>query len=179
MLADCDEDGTISIEEYACQNLHLCNRGQLKLVFETRDRDGDGVLSGEELTKNPDSLRFVNRDTNGDGAVDKAEFCSGTKSAEEKAAREKDFATKDVDKNGTLTQQEFFVAPAQRAFWKADQDADRILSRDEFGKAAAYAGLGDGIDRVFGELDLNKNGTLSLDEFQLPPEKKGPVAEGE
>ncbi len=174
MLADWDEDGMVSMEEYACRNQHLCDRGQLTLVFETRDRDGDGMLSGEEFTKNPDSLRFIHRDVNGDGAVDKAEFCSGAKSPEEKTAREKDFEAKDRDENGTLTQQEFFVAPAQRAFWKADQDEDNVLSREELGMVAPYADLGEGIDRMFGELDLNKNGALSLDEFQLPPEKASP-----
>ena len=113
LLADWDEDGSISIEEFACQNASYCDRGQVKHAFECLDRDGDAGLSQEELTNTPVQIRFLDRGTNGDGAVDKAEFCSQTRTPEEKAGREADFAKKDQDNNGALSQEEFLAGAGQ------------------------------------------------------------------
>lgn len=109
LLADWDEDGTLSIEEFACQNQDYCDRGQLKLVFETIDRDRDGRLSQAEFIDQPDTVRFLDRDANTDGVIDLEEFCAGTTNAEGIDARKKEFTGKDEDGSGTLTQEEFLA----------------------------------------------------------------------
>ena len=166
LLADWDEDGTISIDEYACQNQHLCDRGQLKLVFEARDCDGDGRLSRPEFTEQPDAVRFITRDTNSDGVVDAEEFCSGTKSPKEKAAREKDFKKKDRDENGKLAMREFLNEKYNQPFWDADESGDNSLSREELAAIPGYAHQGDEVAESFDAMDRNTDGAISLTEFQ-------------
>lgn len=108
LLADWDEDGLVSYDEFSRQNRRYHERGQMKLVFDTFDRDGNGRLSQNEFTERPVAMDFIDRDTNGDRLIDKEEFCAAAKSPEDKTAREKDFAKKDSDANGKLAQDEFF-----------------------------------------------------------------------
>jgi Ca2+-binding EF-hand superfamily protein len=114
LLADWDEDGNLSYDEFSRQNGRYHERGQMKLVFETFDRDGNGQLSRDEFTEKPAAMGFIDRDTNGDSLVDKKEFSAAAKSTKDKAAREKDFAKKDSDANGKLTQNEFFGAATDK-----------------------------------------------------------------
>ena len=84
MRADTDNDGAISRAEYVAQSDQR---------FARLDANGDGLLSGDELTGRG-GRRMADADTNKDGKVSKAEF------AAQAADR---FSKLDVNKDGKIS----------------------------------------------------------------------------
>jgi len=146
-----------------------------KEVFEMFDKDGDGIVSIEDMVKlikssglsyEGDNLRqkIKQADTNGDNAIDFDEFMTIFKT--EKVAK------------GPLD------SDFEKYFQKFDKDDDGFISKSEFKKKikSVFKKLGkditnDDIKDAFKLIDSNGDGKITLDEFEadipLPKKAKG------
>lgn len=79
------------------------------------------------------------------------------------AATEKDFVARDADKNGTITLQEFTAVEA-RGLTALDADKNGSLSLEEFTSKTKPEGM-DAAKANFAKQDLNKDGVISVDEW--------------
>ncbi len=153
---DVNKDGKITKEEIVAYRTGL---------FKAADKNNDGYLEGEEIRVFLANRRFAMRDADGDGKL----------SAEEIGRRRAEWF-KEADKNndGFLTQDELKAARdarrADRAKRRADrakQGADKPRMR-RLQKAHKHRGRrGRGMGRWFMRLDLNKDGRISLAEYNL------------
>ena len=122
-----------------------------------------------EIKSNLDA-RFKAIDTNGDGAIGKAEIDAANALVAKEAAAavskrvEAEFAQLDSDKNGQISLTEFRAAapdprptPADETLAKLDSNKDGKISLQEFG--------GDTLG-AFDRLDANKDGKLTQQEQQ-------------
>ena len=139
------------------------------------------LLSKEE--KNELLLMFQSFDKNGDGVLSKEEIFEGFKQTmgEVEAAKEVDRIMNeiDIDKNGTIDYNEFVMAASNRqkmlnkeklegAFKIFDKDGNGSISADEiksvlFGNNAADKKT---IENIIKEVDSNGDGEISLNEFK-------------
>lgn len=71
---DSNGDGALSLEELTAQVEERAKK-RAQRMFERRDANGDGVLSGDELRQDRRAeARFDRLDSDGDGSLSKAEF---------------------------------------------------------------------------------------------------------
>jgi len=112
-------------------------RGMGQVDFETLDRTGDGLLTGEDFAAAADA-RFAELDADGDGEVTEAEFLE--RAGENAAER------------------------AAEMFARLDADGDGVLSRDVF--EARGADRGRGMGRMIARFDSDGDGAIDAGEFE-------------
>jgi Ca2+-binding EF-hand superfamily protein len=173
--ADCDKTGG--------------HQGRGAARFEQIDSNKDGKISLAELTASRESW-LTKVDTNKDGVATQAEI-DASSSANHKERLQKMFEREDANKDGRLTRDETRLPSAW--FEKADANKDGALSPAELadarknahadkpsqhagGKGRQFDQNSDGkVDRQelrtaaanqFAQLDKNKDGSLTSDEFR-------------
>jgi len=144
-------------------------------MFESRDKNGDGKLSPEEL---PNERVFKMLDKDGDGFVTKAEAKSmrgGGAGAPDKQRMKRavDATMKRMDTNmdGKIGADE--LPRAGRLTMKADRNKDGFIDAKELARAMAAGGRGgrsgDPIQRLM-QMDANKDGAIQKEEWKARPE---------
>ncbi len=120
---------------------------------------------------------FLDRDTDLDGKLSPDELLKGTPEGQASIAKHI-FPGFDVDKDGFLSLDEFFVTPLvdQIYFWHVplkDENGDDKLSRDEFIYEAErkFPSAGALLNLYFDRYDLNADGSLAHDEFEFTTPK--------
>ncbi|XP_021899249.1 calmodulin-like protein 2 [Carica papaya] len=143
-------------------------RGELKRVFGTFDKNGDGFITKQELRESMKSMRMsmteteveemVSKlDSNGDGLIDFEEFClvyddgSHGEMGEEGGGEE----------TGEL----------KEAFDVFDKDRDGLISVDELGSVLFALGLQEGkrvedCREMIRKVDVDGDGMVNFDEFK-------------
>lgn len=187
LLLDENEDGRLSLAEFAAEYWDMVYDGRCEKLFALLDDNHDQALGREEHVDRPEEVTFILRDANADDKLTLEEFAPGATRAGRAAAGEQ-FAKRDRDGDGHLSLREFLFRAGDEAFWAMDRDANERVSLEEFvagesGQAVSGAGLAarngalqddaprsgamQGAIRVFGAMDLDGNRGLSLEEFRI------------
>ena len=135
-------------------------RKEWQKSFKDNDWNGDGVLSGDEVSPgasrwSASSHQFSQMDRNNNGLISRNEWTGATQ----------DFYRLDQDHSGNLSIKEFDQRPGPDQFSEFDYDNDRVITYGEW-----YPNT----RRSFEVLDLNRDGKLTRDEFYNP--QKYPVS---
>jgi len=144
---DRNKDGVITRQEW---------RVSIERSFDNHDRNGDGVLSGNEVGAgapcgeydDQESRRsdpFGAFDRNNDGVISRSEWTGMVE----------DFNRLDDDQNGILSLEEFHERAGSDRFSELDHNNDGVISRNEWHNTS----------RSFEGLDRNRDGKLNRDEF--------------
>jgi Ca2+-binding EF-hand superfamily protein len=126
----------------ACAGLSGCaglGRGGRELPFHRLDKDGDGVLSRDELPDGINRTAFDSVDENKDGVIDWSEWSR----ADREAGAKERFNAIDADKNTRISFLEFSDAANKSAnfdemFSVLDKDRDGSISPDEFSARPSF-----------------------------------------
>jgi len=168
ILGDVNGDGDIDLEEFiglmcptaadaiSKMTKAVRNMSEAQQLFRILDKDGDGMISMEEMrncgqqfsAKEIDAI-FALGDTNNDGEIDVSEFVAVMcPSASTVVARfSKGFKT---------------LEDVKQAFKKLDKDGDGVISKSEM----AAAGLNEQqVNAIFALGDSNNDGEIDIQEF--------------
>ncbi|MFH1918897.1 MAG: EF-hand domain-containing protein [Planctomycetota bacterium] len=144
-------------------------------MFAALDRNGDGNLNLDEFTNTPQEAVFGKLDADADGKLSLQEFINPKRTPEQVVAAKKGFAQKDSDGDGSLSFKEYAFRGEDDEFWKADQNGDNRLNREEFEVSRIWTTAGDAL-AAFRPLDQNRDDNISLWEFQNRPDSDRPNA---
>lgn len=169
--ADTDGDGIITLEEFSkLPRIQKLPEERRSHIFNRLDKNGDKVLSGDELSlmsrpphqEREAMMRFKELDTDNSGGVSLEELKAGElfkKLPEEK--QEALFKRLDTDGDGQITVKDRPPRPPGGP----DRRGDRPDRPDREGRQ----GKGPDPKRMLEELDEDKDGTLSFEEFRKAP----------
>jgi len=147
-------------------------REELRRVFSTFDKNGDGLISQQEMRESFDKLRLCMSDeelhytirtvdVNGDGSVDFDEFVTLYQSMNCKAPQEDEADMDLIDEDADLVE----------AFGVFDQNGDGLISVEELQSVLKSLGLKEG--RTIGEcrkmiqkIDKDGDGAVNYVEFK-------------
>merc|ERR1719312_2455782 len=168
-LGDINDDGAIDLEEFigimypsaatVANRLRTKyeNLNDVKKAFASIDKNGDGMISKEEMeqcdTFNLQEIQalFTLGDSNNDGEIDLEEFIGVLYPVVAQALLK---FTKDVQN----------VDDARFLFKQLDKDGDGLLSREELRKCETKFSSKE-IEALFAVGDINNDGEIDLDEF--------------
>lgn len=149
------------------------DKAELKSVFATFDKNGDGFITKQELRESFKNIRIfmtekeveemvVKVDTNGDGLIDFEEFCILCKAI---GVRDQGG---DDEKEG---QQDGGEGDLKEAFDVFDKDKDGLISVEELGLMLCSLGLKEGgrvedCKEMIRKVDMDGDGMVNFDEFK-------------
>lgn len=167
--------------ERTCNASSSCNAknmGELRSVFATFDKNGDGFITKQELGESLKNIRIfmtekeveemvLKFDSNGDGLIDYEEFCllcdysmggggsGGGRGLEDDGESEKEEAEVDL----------------KEAFDVFDRDKDGLISVEELELVLCSLGLKEGKRRedcreMIRKVDMDGDGMVNFDEFK-------------
>lgn len=144
------------------------NKAELKRVFATFDKNGDGFITKQELRESLKNIRIfstekeveemvVKVDANGDGLIDFDEFCILCQAMDGHDQKEEG----DIVETGEL----------KEAFDVFDKDKDGLISVEELGSVLCSLGLKEGnkmenCKEMIKKVDMDGDGMVSFDEFK-------------
>lgn len=102
---DRDEDELLSLEELVKALSGLVKSGLGPKVLAGMDRNQDGKLDAREF--DTWTVAFFEREKDGNGTLDVAEYTAWARSPAQQAGMKKEFAQRDADGNGQLTLEEY------------------------------------------------------------------------
>lgn len=126
---DTSEDGRLSYDEHAAGNRFLDRNNRCRAVFSATDRDGDGLLSLDELANSPTQALFMRRDANADQELTFEEFLFFRRDPEQVAAAKEEFAWRDRGGDGGLTLEEYATPATESDSQNADESIDNSTDR--------------------------------------------------
>ncbi|KAI6679328.1 hypothetical protein NL676_033209 [Syzygium grande] len=151
-------------------------RTELRRVFATFDRNGDGHITREELRESLRGLRIsvsdaeveeavTESDANGDGRIDLDEFCGllESVSAVGKAGGGGDGGGANGESGGE--------AELKEAFDVFDRDGDGVITVEELGRVLSSLGMSEGkraeaCEEMIRKVDVDGDGMVNFDEFK-------------
>lgn len=153
---DADKNGEISFVEFAAgEKLERLTEEQRKGLFDRLDKNSDGSIQRSEIPRGGGGDRKGRPfDPNGDGKVSFEEFQKNPRIADLPLERK------------------------QEIFKKMDRNGDGVLDRRDGGPGGHGPGGGHrprphhGKVQPFGELDTDKSGSVSFEEFRKSPRVK-------
>ncbi|KAB5514656.1 hypothetical protein DKX38_028562 [Salix brachista] len=150
------------------------DKAELKSVFATFDKNGDGFITKQELTQSFKNIRIfmtekeveemvVKVDSNGDGLIDFEEFCILCK-----VVGIQDHQGGDDEKEG---QGDGGEGDLKDAFDVFDRDKDGVISVEELGMVLCSLGLKEGgrvedCKEMIRKIDMDGDGMVNFDEFK-------------
>jgi Ca2+-binding EF-hand superfamily protein len=147
---------------------------RVKEMLRRLDKNGDRKISEDEVPERAKAF-FKKLDKNKDGVVDVAEMKSMQGAGRRRGGADwaKRIRTMDVDKNGSVSREEWKGRPD--SFARLDSDKDGVLSGkeiDAFAKRATKRGGWKNRpgDALFRRLDVDKDKRISKAEWKLNPE---------
>lgn len=153
------------------------DKAELKSVFATFDKNGDGFITKQELRESLKNIRIfmtekdveemvVKVDSNGDGLIDYEEFCLLCKamSRDDQDGDGKLEAAQDEEGDGG-------EGDLKEAFDVFDEDKDGLISVEELGSVLSSLGLKEGkrVDdckEMIRKVDMDGDGMVNFDEFK-------------
>ncbi|KAM7268798.1 hypothetical protein ACFE04_010964 [Oxalis oulophora] len=154
----------------------LPEKPEMKKVFATFDKNGDGFITKQELKDSLKNIRIIVNDDevdemvarvdeNGDGLIDFEEFVTLCETLFEKGTtthREQEHEHEHDQEEGDL----------KEAFDVFDKDKDGLISVEELGLVLCCLGLNEGkkIDdckEMIRKVDVDGDGMVNFDEFKL------------
>lgn len=150
------------------------NKAEIKKVFATFDKNGDGFITKQELIESLKNIRFlitekeveemvVKVDANGDGLIDLDEFYMLCKSSMVNGTED--------DKGGGGGGGTGEDEDLKEAFDVFDKDKDGLISVEELGFVLSSLGLKEGkkvedCKEMIRKVDLDGDGMVNFDEFK-------------
>ncbi|XVF48054.1 hypothetical protein PTKIN_Ptkin03bG0160000 [Pterospermum kingtungense] len=150
------------------------NKVELKRVFATFDKNGDGFITKQELRESLKNIRLfmtekeveemvMKVDANGDGLIDFDEFCilcQAMDGHQKEGAR-----VEGVVDEGDVEEE------LKEAFDVFDKDKDGLISVEELGSVLCSLGLKEGnkmedCKAMIRKVDMDGDGMVSFDEFK-------------
>lgn len=192
---DADGDGTISPDEYntLINKLGLQHAPTSDEFFKKFDANSDGEISLDELKtaftirkpmeaqqSDSDASNMLNYDTDGDGALSKAEYEAAMSGQSGVLSADDFFAKVDTNADGKISVDEFGAAlsasqPHMRHLQgdiqaipsDIDTDKDGKVSQDEYDTLVSQMGVNDALSAgdFFQKYDTNSDGEISPDEI--------------
>ncbi|XP_022751671.1 calmodulin-like protein 3 [Durio zibethinus] len=158
---------------------------ELKSVFATFDKNGDGFITKQELGQSFKNIRLfmtekeveemvMKVDANGDGLIDFDEFCTlcqAMNNHDEKGVR------KGEDGNGVVEDGDG-EGELKEAFDVFDKDKDGLISVEELGSVLCSLGLKEGnkmedCKAMIRRVDMDGDGMVNFDEFKRMMKSEG------
>ncbi|KAJ4831055.1 hypothetical protein Tsubulata_001796 [Turnera subulata] len=146
------------------------DKAELKSVFATFDKNGDGFITKQELRESLKNIGIflsekevedmvVKVDSNGDGLIDLDEFCILYKAV----AGDDDIGEHQEDGAGE--------GDLKEAFDVFDRDKDGLISVEELGSVLSSLGLKEGrkfedLKEMIRKVDMDGDGMVNFDEFK-------------
>ncbi|KAK6945140.1 EF-hand domain [Dillenia turbinata] len=160
-------------------NQGITNMGELKRVFATFDKNGDGFITKQELReslknigifmKEKDVEEMVEKmDSNGDGLIELGEFrkvFESAKSQESKSERE------GGERGEEEKEEEVGEDDLKEAFDVFDENKDGLITVEELGLVLSSLGLKEGnktedCKEMIRKVDIDGDGMVNFDEFK-------------
>ncbi|TKY54823.1 Calmodulin protein 4 [Spatholobus suberectus] len=155
----------------------VCKKDELRKVFSTFDKNGDGFITKQELRESLRNIRIfmtdgevddivVKYDSNGDGLIDFEEFClltsecmGGNEGGDEKEGA--------IGREG----EEEEVNNLKEAFDVFDKDNDGLISVEELALVLTSLGLREGrkieeCKEMIKKVDMDGDGMVNFNEFK-------------
>ncbi len=168
---DSDQDGSVSLEEFASDETTAESLARAMRVFSAKDADQDGALNASEFSESPKSIKLYENDTDGDGSWSVEEFHQADmKEATAEWAR-KTFDKMDRNGDGRLNPAEQASRSPQVWFMFLDADENGSVSAKEYSNFNPWLVESGHCTVVFDLMDASKDGSLTEAEFvNKPPE---------
>ncbi|GMI88610.1 hypothetical protein HRI_002530300 [Hibiscus trionum] len=163
------------------------NRLEMKRVFATFDKNGDGFITKQELRESLTNIRMfltekeveemvVKLDRNGDGLIDFDEFCNLCE-----ATDDGDFGNNNDGSDPKRSAEEgnaYEGEMLKEAFDVFDRDQDGLITVEELGWVLSSLGLieGDKIEdcrEMIRKVDIDGDGMVDFDEFKTMMQNGG------
>ncbi|XVF34606.1 hypothetical protein REPUB_Repub18cG0073400 [Reevesia pubescens] len=152
------------------------NKVELRRVFATFDKNGDGFITKQELreslkniglfmTENEVEEMVVKVDANGDGLIDFDEFCILCQAMDGQGGRRGEDGINGVVEEGDGEEE------LKDAFDVFDKDKDGLISVEELGSVLCSLGLKEGnktedCKAMIRKVDMDGDGMVDFDEFK-------------
>ncbi|XVE98371.1 hypothetical protein REPUB_Repub03eG0100700 [Reevesia pubescens] len=152
------------------------NKVELKRVFATFNKNGDGFITKQELRESLKNIRLfmtekeleemiVKVDANGDGLIDFDEFCILCQAMDGQGVRRGEDGINGVVEEG------YEEGELKEAFDVFDKDKDGLISVEELGSVLCSLGLKEGnkiedCKAMIRKVDMDGDGMVDFDEFK-------------
>ncbi|XWS70731.1 hypothetical protein CRYUN_Cryun03dG0073000 [Craigia yunnanensis] len=164
------------------------NKVELKRVFSTFDKNGDGFITKQELKESLKNIRLfmtekeveemvVKVDANGDGLIDFDEFCILCQAID---GHHEEGVRRGEDGNGVAEEGDV-EGELKEAFDVFDKDKDGLISVEELGSVLCSLGLQEGnkmedCKEMIRKVDMDGDGMVNFDEFKRMMKSGGLVS---